>query len=250
MAGYTIATDTGVVLLREDYYATRDEAEQRVERSPLTPKGSPIVVVTTEQALALTAMRKAIRAEIELELERVYRERTSELLAAGDRTLDELELTDDERRELISPGEVAELELEAGAVDDAELALALERRRELAAELRVLADYDRMREGWYDFGGGQRWKELARRRRELDELEQQLGRSLPELELGGPSRLAVDELAAAFDRVGRPRLERARAAANTYQTRSSRRTLETWERLEQRLCSPVRLAQAAKEGVS
>jgi hypothetical protein len=96
--------------------------------------------------------------------------------------------------------------------------------RELVAELILLEQYNSFRSSLgHDYGNGQRHAELSRRRREL-------GLSI-RIE-GSPTAL---ELAAAFERVGRPRIARATAEDYRRRTLSTRRTLIAWRELEQRL---------------
>lgn len=86
MAGetYTLTSEDGVILLREDIFATREEAEKAQADWPATATGERTVVVTTEQAHALTAMRGATRSEAERTLERIQRRRTAEIIAGRD----------------------------------------------------------------------------------------------------------------------------------------------------------------------
>jgi hypothetical protein len=102
-----------------------------------------------------------------------------------------------------------------------------EKRRRLIAELQILEWYDQLRQhAGHDFGSGQRWKELARRRRELGDVWSFDMNSSPV------------ELEEAFERVGRPRLRRlerdierfvpAGYVANTPTARS----IETWRKVE------------------
>lgn len=96
--------------------------------------------------------------------------------------------------------------------------------RELAAEYHVLDTFDTWRSGaGHDYGSGQRGAELRRRRRVVPST----GPYLP---------FTADELAAAFERVGRPRLARAERDAARYANvaPTARRTIETWRRLERR----------------
>lgn len=92
---------------------------------------------------------------------------------------------------------------------------------ELLAEYFVLEQYDRRRSRLYgDYGNGQRARELARRRNELE-------RRGIDLYTNGLSVPSTD-CAAAFERVGRPRLRRARANLNRYRTRPARETFNAW----------------------
>lgn len=115
----------------------------------------------------------------------------------------------------------------------------MEELRRLAAELEVLEQYDARRQGWYDFGGGQRYAELSRRRRELQSLERvelvMLGSSATELDF----ELTADELLAAYERVGRPRLERLARESFRHGTKATERSLETWRRLRLTLAAAV-----------
>ena len=106
--------------------------------------------------------------------------------------------------------------------------------RERFAEFYLLQRYDTFRTGLgHDYGCGQRGAELSRRARELERLN-------PDPRLGAP--LTRYELAAAFERIGRKRLERALKEADVWGvTPSSRRTIAAWERVE-RVYALVRAA--------
>lgn len=99
--------------------------------------------------------------------------------------------------------------------------------RELQAEFIVLATFDQLREGaGHDYGAGQRVAELRRRRLHLREH-------------GFHAELQVDdfmpaELHAAFFRVGVPRLRRIEREDYRHHTPATRRTLDTWRRIERR----------------
>lgn len=94
-------------------------------------------------------------------------------------------------------------------------------QRERLAELRLLERFDRIRLSLgYDFGNGRRANELSRRRLELDATVALLA---------GP--LEPAELAAAYNRIGRLRHERAHRDALCYGTPGCRRTREAWRRL-------------------
>ncbi len=99
--------------------------------------------------------------------------------------------------------------------------------RDRIAELELLEEYDRARSvAGHDYGSGQRNAELGRRRREVgvDALGSEIA----------AAPLTADELAAAFDRVGRPRLTRSARQADRYETATARRTFATWRRIERR----------------
>lgn len=104
-------------------------------------------------------------------------------------------------------------------------------RRQKLDDLELLERFDAMRSRLgHDYGSGQRGAELMRLRRRLE----------VDAPIHGESRRSVEiqEVAAAFERVGRPRLERARRDVERRggsHTPTSRRTVETWERLETRL---------------
>lgn len=80
MTTYTIATDDGLVMWREDIFATREEADAFLAENPLTPSGSRQVVVSTEQAHALTEMRHETRVESDRVLARVRAARVSAII--------------------------------------------------------------------------------------------------------------------------------------------------------------------------
>lgn len=97
-----------------------------------------------------------------------------------------------------------------------------ERARRLAAELEILLTYDARRAGWYDYGAGQRAKELSRRRRELHSLD-----PLGELEPPTPQ-----EALEAFERVGRPRLRRLERESFRHGSRSTDRSVAAWRKTQ------------------
>ena len=101
--------------------------------------------------------------------------------------------------------------------------------RELAADLAVLTMYDLLREiSRFDFGSGQRARELNRRRREVESLlGQRHSVRLPEL--------SARDLLDAFERVGAPRLARAYAETYRHSTPSTTRTIDTWRRVRRML---------------
>lgn len=90
---------------------------------------------------------------------------------------------------------------------------------ELVAELAVLERYDAEREiAGHDYGAGQRAAELMRRRRALEGVD----RGLP----------TDRELVFAFEKVARPRIARITREAYRKTTPATKRTLETWRKLE------------------
>lgn len=101
-------------------------------------------------------------------------------------------------------------------------------RREQLAEYAVLHRFDELRErAGHDYGSGQRGAELIRRRRALGYA------SAFEVELVDELRLlTAGEVLAAFRRVGDPRIERLELETYRKHTPASRRTLDTWHRLE------------------
>jgi hypothetical protein len=108
--------------------------------------------------------------------------------------------------------------------------------RELAAEFRILMEYDARRSCRYgDYGGGQRQNEISRRQHELSAM-----RRRDDFDEREPT---VDELRAAFRRVGRPRLRRLRRERDrqaTYLhhghgTRPTRESLRAWLAIENEL---------------
>lgn len=99
-------------------------------------------------------------------------------------------------------------------------------QRELAAELVVLEEFHARRSAaGHDYGGGQRRSEIWRRRRALD---------LEALRWSGlaDSEFSAEELAAAFDRVGRPKIARIEREDYRRSTPSTQRTLRTWRSIE------------------
>lgn len=105
--------------------------------------------------------------------------------------------------------------------------------RKLVAELELLTMYDSMREArGHDYGGGQRRAELQRRRLFLRE------RGLEGETPTGP------ELVEAFERVGRPRLERLATEGYRANTPATFRTRMTWQAIERRIRA---LASTTKE---
>lgn len=98
--------------------------------------------------------------------------------------------------------------------------------KQLAAELALLREYDRIRTAArHDFGGGQRGKELGRRQRELESLVAVGGPSAYELERDA----SREDLLAAFHRIGAPRLKRANGETWRVNTPSSQRTIRCWK---------------------
>lgn len=95
---------------------------------------------------------------------------------------------------------------------------------QLAAELVLLRTYDHRRRTFgHDFGCGQRAKELIERQREL---ELQAGGRLAAARLQRDVRL--NDLLAAYARIGRPRLYRAEANSEQYGTKAAHRTRRCW----------------------
>lgn len=110
-------------------------------------------------------------------------------------------------------------------------------RRRLAAELVVIEAFDAVRQAaGHDYGCGQRGAELMRRRAAL-EAAGLSARNLREPELVPPTEL---ELELAFAKIGRPRMRRLELEGFRHHTPSSRRTIETWRRVE-RLFAPEAL---------
>lgn len=77
MTTYTVATTDGLVMWREDIFATKEEANAFLAQNPVTPNGTPQIVVTTEQAHALNDMRKETGEESQRVLDRVRIRRTA-----------------------------------------------------------------------------------------------------------------------------------------------------------------------------
>jgi hypothetical protein len=99
------------------------------------------------------------------------------------------------------------------------------RRMQLVAEFAVLNAYDELRRrAGYDYGNGQRVAELNRRRRFL--VSRGAGELVDRDDL--LEVLSAEELVDAFERVGRPRLERARRQPRGD---GSPVTIRTWETL-------------------
>jgi len=104
--------------------------------------------------------------------------------------------------------------------------IGLEEYRARRAELEVLELYNGARiYAGHDFGAGQRYAELVRRRRELEGDWETLATPVP----------TAEELALAFERVARPRIARLEAETYRRETPATRRSLATWRRLEGRL---------------
>lgn len=97
--------------------------------------------------------------------------------------------------------------------------------RELIAELELLELYDRLRARLgHDYGGGQRRAEIHRRRLYLRER--------------GVERVTpadVHEVAAAFERVGRPKVRRLEVESFRKRTPATHRTATAWRELEREL---------------
>ena len=101
-------------------------------------------------------------------------------------------------------------------------------RRELLAELYILERYDTARSLRIDdYGSGQRYAELRRRR-------QLVGERTP-----ADVMFERDELAAAFKRVGEPRRRRARRELALYGSRGVRITVSTWDDIASRYAGAV-----------
>jgi len=113
-------------------------------------------------------------------------------------------------------------------MSDDELVVAARRMR---AEYALLAHFDKRRRAQgHDYGGGQRWKELERRLRELVRAQARLEAIRRHEEATAPPTHA--ELVEAFARIGRPRLARLRSESYRRHTSSSRKTEKTWASLE------------------
>ena len=108
--------------------------------------------------------------------------------------------------------------------------------RELCADLYILERFDRSRElAGHDYGSGQRARELRNRRFAID--------SRPTFEMLDNPRIygfTDAELLEAFERVGRPKINRIEAEGYRSHTPASRRTLRTWRRLETALRSAAK----------
>lgn len=158
-------------------------------------------------------------------------ERTKQEIQAR---IDELEkqrtfTLDDQEREMIRELSGLRAELKSLA------------RREEWAELVILEKFDELRErAGHDYGSGQRFAEISRRRRELD-----LDGSVLH---HGEIVCSAAELADAFDRVGRPRLARAEdpGARRGFETPTSKRTVATWRTLERRIAAEPRELKATR----
>lgn len=101
------------------------------------------------------------------------------------------------------------------------------------AELALLRRFDDMRRAaGHDFGAGQRARELARLERDLDRAAG--GWRALEAELEAVTRA---ELAAAFERIGRPRMRRLELEGYRRETPATVRTMRTWRELEREVTS-------------
>lgn len=112
----------------------------------------------------------------------------------------------------------------------------LERARGLRAELEILERYDRRRsELGHDYGSGQRYAELVRRRRESGAVTRASGFYSPELvhELERP--LTGLELLEAYDRVGAPRVRRLELEDYRSGTPATVRSVRAWRELRREL---------------
>lgn len=117
-------------------------------------------------------------------------------------------------------------------------------RRQKLAELAVLEQFDILRQATgHDFGAGQRAAELARRRREL--------RHPGSIDVTDTLGATAEEMAEAFERVGRPRLARIEREDFRRHTAATGRTFAAWTRLERRLAiaaaKPGRKLETARE---
>jgi hypothetical protein len=70
---YTIVTEDGTVMFREDIFATKAEADEYLALEPLTPSGKPQFAVSTEAAAIIVAEIKSMRERYErrLQIERI-----------------------------------------------------------------------------------------------------------------------------------------------------------------------------------
>lgn len=131
--------------------------------------------------------------------------------------------------DLTRAGELLERELAATHIEDQR------RARRLAAELELLVEFHYQRERRrYDYGGGQRAKEITRRRRELAAAVNRHGVSSSEELIVAFRPWAAGELRAAWLSVGAPRLARAEREPGFRQgTRSGIYTVEAWRKIEE-----------------
>jgi hypothetical protein len=65
---YTTITNEGLLMWREDIFATYEEGCAYIEANPLTPNGKPQYLVTTEVALAAQDTWRQLQAEYEVKL--------------------------------------------------------------------------------------------------------------------------------------------------------------------------------------
>jgi hypothetical protein len=65
---YTTITNEGLLMWREDIFATYEEGSAYIEANPLTPNGTPQYLVTTEVALAAQDAWRRLQAEYEVKL--------------------------------------------------------------------------------------------------------------------------------------------------------------------------------------
>jgi hypothetical protein len=120
-------------------------------------------------------------------------------------------------------------------------AAAQERRRlELEAELAVLLAFDWRRRARHDYGGGQRFAELIRRRRDLERLGGSTDPGLAGMALAGA------DLEAAWTRVAAPRIRRLERETYRGQTPATRCAREAWARVRDELERAIASAEAAR----
>jgi hypothetical protein len=101
--------------------------------------------------------------------------------------------------------------------------MSADRLAELAAEYAVLDAFDLLRRhAGHDYGAGQRGAELNRRRWTLE------ARGIDV----APAALDYALDRAAFERVARPRIRRIEAESYRRETPATKRTLQTWRRVE------------------
>lgn len=77
---WTIITEDGLLMWREDIFATEQEARDFIAANPLTPNGTPQHAVPTELALTASQLRTEIGERHQREMERERVETTARLV--------------------------------------------------------------------------------------------------------------------------------------------------------------------------
>lgn len=82
MTTYTTVTDSGLLMWRENIFATKTEADEYITANPTTENGTPQLVVTTEQAIAIQAGRAEVIARYEEAMLDALRKMTAKIIAS------------------------------------------------------------------------------------------------------------------------------------------------------------------------